>query len=59
MRGIPTIEVEKRLTTPRWLQFLAPFISLVLALLAIGVIFHTLGVDPLFAYGKIFQGAFG
>jgi len=59
VKGIPTLEVEKRLTTPRWLQFLAPFLSLILALMAIGVIFQALGVDPLFAYGKIFQGAFG
>ena len=59
MRRIPAIEVEKRLASPRWLQILAPFLSLLLALLAIGIIFLALGVDPLFAYGEIFQGAFG
>lgn len=59
MRRIPSIEVEKRLTSPRWLQVLAPFLSLLLALLAIGIIFLALGVNPLFAYGQIFQGAFG
>ena len=59
MKGIPTLEVEKRLTVPRWLQVVAPFISLILALVAIGVIFQALGIDPLFAYQEIFKGAFG
>ena len=59
MKGIPTLEVEKRLTVPRWLQVIAPLISLILALLAIGIIFQALGIDPLFAYGEIFKGAFG
>ncbi len=59
MKGFPTLEVEKRLTVPRWLQFVAPFISLILALLAIGIIFQAQGIDPLFAYGEIFKGAFG
>lgn len=59
MRGTLSLEVEKRLTSPRWLQILAPFLSLLLALLAIGIIFQALGVNPLFAYGQIFQGAFG
>ncbi|NIS81662.1 MAG: ABC transporter permease [Anaerolineales bacterium] len=59
MRGIPFLEVERRLTSPRWLQLVAPLLSFILALLAIALIFSALGVDPLFAYGKIFQGAFG
>lgn len=59
MNGFPTIEVEKRLTVPRWLQFVAPFLSLILALLAIGIIFQALGIEPLFAYEEIFKGAFG
>lgn len=59
MKGIPILEVEKRLTVPRWLQFVAPFISLILALFAIGIVFQALGIDPLFAYEEIFRGAFG
>ena len=59
MRRLPSIEVEKRLVSPRWLQILAPFLSLLLALLAIGILFLALGVDPLYAYGEIFRGAFG
>jgi simple sugar transport system permease protein len=51
--------VEKRLIAPRWLRVVAPFISLILALLAIGVIFQILGIDPIFAYQEIFKGAFG
>lgn len=59
MRCIPSIEVEKRLTSPRWVQILAPFLSLLLALLTIGIMFLALGVNPLFAYGQILKGAFG
>ncbi|UCF62125.1 MAG: ABC transporter permease [Anaerolineaceae bacterium] len=59
MNGFPALEVEKRRTVPRWLQFIAPIISLVLALVAIGIIFQALGIDPLFAYEEIFNGAFG
>ena len=59
MRRLPSIEIEKRLVSPRWLQILAPFLSLLLALVAIGVLFQALGVDPLYAYGEIFRGAFG
>jgi len=59
MRRIVSIEIEKRLAPPRWLQILAPVLSLLLALSAIGIIFLLVGVDPFFAYSEIFQGAFG
>ena len=58
MKGM-SITVEKRLAAPRWLQFLAPFLSLLLALIAIGVLFVAVGVDPFFAYVEIFKGGFG
>lgn len=53
------IRLERRLHTSPLTQFLALALSLVLALLTIGVLFLVLGVDPLFAYGRIFTGAFG
>lgn len=53
------IVIERRLTTPRWMEILAPAVSLLLALLVIAVLFRVLGVDPLVAYAGIFRGAFG
>jgi len=54
-----SLEIEKRLATPRWLQILTPFVSLLLALTVIGIVFLTLGIDPFFAYRRILGGAFG
>jgi simple sugar transport system permease protein len=53
------LKLEKRLTTPRWLQILAPFLSLLLAMIAVGIMFVALGVNPFFAYARILDGAFG
>jgi simple sugar transport system permease protein len=47
------------LITPRWLEFLTPALSLLLALAVIAVLFRALGVDPIVAYRRIFRGAFG
>ncbi len=54
-----SLRLERRLTTPRWLDFLAPVVSLLLALVVIAALFRVLGVDPVVAYQRIFRGAFG
>ena len=59
MRNALSFEIEKRLATPRWLQMFTPFVSLLLALTVIGIVFVALGIDPFFAYGRILGGAFG
>jgi len=59
MRSWPHLRVEKRLTVPRWLESLSLFLSLLLALAVIAVLFRALGVDPIVAYQRIFRGAFG
>lgn len=59
MKNTFSIEIEKRLATPRWAKMLAPFVSLLLALIVIGIVFVALGIDPFFAYGRILSGAFG
>jgi ABC-type uncharacterized transport system permease subunit len=59
VRAIPFIEVEKRLDVPRWLRFLTPFISLLLAMIVVGIIFVFLGINPFYAYARILGGAFG
>ena len=59
MKNTFSIEIEKRLATPRWLKMLTPFVSLLLALTVIGIVFIALGIDPFFAYSRILGGAFG
>jgi len=59
VRGWLRLRVEKRLAVPRWLEFLTPVLSLLLALVVIAVLFRALGVDPIVAYQRIFRGAFG
>jgi simple sugar transport system permease protein len=51
--------IERRLNVPRWLEWVAPVVALVAALLVIALIFLLLGVNPLIAYQRIFTGAFG
>lgn len=53
------LKVERRLTTPRWLELLAPAVALLLALLVVAFLFRAMGVDPLVAYGRILRGGFG
>jgi simple sugar transport system permease protein len=53
------MKIERRLEPSRVVNMLAPIVSLVLALGAIAVLFATLRVNPLVAYGEIFRGAFG
>lgn len=51
--------IERRVAAPRWLELLAPVVSLALALVVIAILFLALGVNPLIAYQRIFIGAFG
>lgn len=53
------LRIERRIAAPRWLEFLAPLVSLALALGVIAILFLLLGVNPLIAYQRIFIGAFG
>ncbi|MBC7232187.1 MAG: ABC transporter permease [Chloroflexi bacterium] len=59
MNNWPHFRLEKRLTVPPWLEFLTLAVSLLLALVAIAVLFRVLGVNPIVAYQRIFRGAFG
>ncbi|MGC8786779.1 MAG: ABC transporter permease [Anaerolineae bacterium] len=59
MNSWPHFRLEKRLTVPPWLEFLTLATSLLLALVAIAVLFRVLGVNPIVAYQRIFRGAFG
>ena len=51
--------LEPRLEVPRWVNLAVPAGALVLALIAGGVLFALLGVNPLQAYGEMFKGALG
>jgi simple sugar transport system permease protein len=59
MKNFLFFEFEKRLQVSRRLQIMATFLSLILSLVFIGFIFLALGVNPIYAYFRIFQGAFG
>ncbi|MEW6718321.1 MAG: ABC transporter permease [Chloroflexota bacterium] len=51
--------LEPRRHAPRYVQVLGLAFSLFLALLAIAIVFLALGVNPVYAYQRIFQGGFG
>lgn len=57
--NLPSLRIEKRLATPRWLPAASLTVGLLLALVTVAVIFATLGVDPLTAFQRIFRGGFG
>ncbi|GFP28204.1 ABC transporter permease, partial [Candidatus Hakubella thermalkaliphila] len=59
MKGQRYIWIERRLYPSLRMEVLAAILSILLALLAIGVLFGVVGVDPLFVYRRIFMGAFG
>lgn len=58
MKFLP-FTIEPRRYAPGYVQFLALAASLILALLLIALLFIPLGVDPIFAYRRIFNGGFG
>lgn len=53
------IRLERRLTVPPLVSLAAIFVSLLLALVTIAVVFRLFGLDPLAAYTRMFRGAFG
>jgi len=55
----PRLEIERRLGTSRRIMLLASILSIALALLMIALVFWGYGVDPIYAYEKIFVGSFG
>lgn len=59
MKGQRHIWIERRLYPSPRMEVLAPILSILLALSVIAVLFGVLGADPLFAYRRIFLGAFG
>src|SRR5580658_3702674 len=50
--------IERRLRQPRWLLVAVPAGSLVLALLAAGIVLLATGHDPLSTYRQLFDAAF-
>ncbi len=56
---LPRIRLERRLHMPRYMLVLSLAVSLLLSLLAIAMLFLMLGVSPLYAFQRIFQGGFG
>lgn len=57
--SLPRIRFQHRPDPSRTTQFIALLLSLLLALLTVAVLFFILGVDPLFAFMRIFKGGFG
>ncbi|MBI1801324.1 MAG: ABC transporter permease [Chloroflexi bacterium] len=53
------LELEPRLTTPRWLPWATSLGSVVFALVVGGLVLAYVGGDPIDAYAHIFNAAFG
>ena len=51
--------LEQRLDPSRWLEWSVPIFSVLLALLVGGFILLAVGANPLVAYGKMIESAFG
>ncbi len=56
---IPRLRVERRLQASPFVLAFAPVLSLILAFVAIGLLFSLLGVNPGYAFSRILQGGFG
>ncbi|MCS7287215.1 MAG: ABC transporter permease [Anaerolineae bacterium] len=53
------IRIERRYTVPGWLRVVVNAISLLLAFVAIAIVFWAVKINPIYAYTKIFTGSFG
>jgi general nucleoside transport system permease protein len=53
------IRIERRLTQPRWLQFVVPIASLVVAFVVMAGVLGVTGHEPLHIYRRLFDAAFG
>jgi ABC-type uncharacterized transport system permease subunit len=58
VRGRALLRIERRLVTPRWMTYVVPVASIVVALLLGAILFAAAGVDPLEAYNTVLTGAF-
>src|SRR5207247_10077549 len=52
------IGVERRLTQPRWLKYLVPFVSVAFAFVIMAVVLLATGHDPIRTYRRLFDAAF-
>lgn len=53
------VNIERRLHTPGWMQFVVPVISVILAFLFGAVLIATTGHNPINVYTSMFIGTFG
>lgn len=58
VRGRAVVRIERRLTTPRWMTYVVPVISIIVALLLGAILLAAAGVNPLEAYNTVLTGAF-
>ncbi len=56
---IPKMHIQRRPNPSKTTQVVALALSLVFAFITIAILFFVLGVDPLFAFVRIFRGGFG
>jgi simple sugar transport system permease protein len=52
------LRIERRLRQPRWLTFVVPVCSVLVALVLAGIVLLITGHDPLSAYRQLFDAAF-
>ena len=52
------IAVERRLTQPRWLTYVVPFVSVAVAFGIMAVVLLATGHDPIRTYRRLFDAAF-
>ncbi len=55
--ALRSVRIERRLDIPRWLAWVVPVASLVLALIIAGVVLAATGHNPVSAYRQMFQAA--
>jgi simple sugar transport system permease protein len=58
VRGRALLRIEKRLSTPRWMGYVVPIISIIVALLLGAILLAAAGVNPLETYQTMLAGAF-
>lgn len=57
--AFPKIHIQRRPYPSKSTQIIALVLSLILALIAIAILFFVMGVDPIYAFIRIFRGGFG
>lgn len=56
---IKPFKLQKRAEVPRYLHFVIPLFSVIMALLFCAILILSMGGNPLSAYARLLQGAFG